>query len=158
MDRATRRIGVFILSLAGIGQAAYMLAYRQRIIDSIACPLFGEGCKTVGRSRQSAHYGIPNAAIGAAAYVLMALLALLSGYRPRTGVLLPLARAAVAGGAVAASVLLVREQVVTVRAWCFWCLTSGLTNLAMFMLSLADAVPTLRAIARSLRRSLGSAS
>lgn len=146
------------MSLAGIGQAAYMLAYRQRIIDSIACPLFGEGCQTVGRSRQSALRGIPNAAIGIAIYALMAILALLNGDRwRRTAALLPLARTTVASCAVAASVLLVREQAVTVRAWCFWCLTSGLTNLAIFLLCFADAGPALRAIVGSFRRFLGNA-
>jgi uncharacterized membrane protein len=156
MDRATRRLGVVVLSLAGIGEALYMLAFRQRLIDSLACPLFGEGCEIVGRSRQSAHLGIPNAAVGLAAYAAMGLLALWGGRQsPRTATPSSLALAAVAGSAVAASGLLVLEQAFRVRAWCFWCLAAGLTNLAIFLLSLADATPAFRAVARLARRSLG---
>jgi uncharacterized membrane protein len=154
MNRQSRRAGIIVLSLVGIAHAIYMLAFRQRIINTLACPLFGEGCEIVGRSRQSAHFGIPNAAVGVAAYSAMGLLALLNGGRsPRTAALSSLALAAVAGSAVAASGVLALEQALRVRAWCFWCLTSGLTNLAIFLLSVADAVPAVRTVLKCFSRS-----
>jgi uncharacterized membrane protein len=142
MNRERRRVGVVALSLAGIGQALYLLAFRQRLINTLACPLFGDGCEIVARSRQSAHFGVPNAVVGVAAYAALGFLAWRSGGRsPRTGDPASLALAALSGGAIVASGLLAREQALRVRAWCFWCLTSGLTNLAIFLLAVAADEP-----------------
>ena len=66
------RLGIAGLSLVGVADALYMLAYDQGLIDSLVCPFFGEGCNIVGRSEHAKHFGVPNAAGGILGYAAMA--------------------------------------------------------------------------------------
>jgi uncharacterized membrane protein len=126
------------LSALGMGDALYMLAYEEGLIDSLVCPFFGEGCNIVGRSRQARHFGVPNAAVGALAYGVLGILALaprgedleIAGHDVRT-----LAIQSIGAAAVAASAFLLWEQVTKVRALCFWCLGSAAINAAVLKLS-----------------------
>ena len=140
MSLRARRSAIAVLSVFGMAEALYMLAHSRHLIDSLFCPIFGEGCDVVGRSKQATHFGVPNSAAGVVAYAAMALLAVWAGDRtPREAPVWPLGLAALSTGAMAASAYLVWAQARKVRAWCFWCLTSALINLAVFILSLIDA-------------------
>lgn len=119
------------LSLLGLADALYMLAYHEGWIDRMWCPFFGRGCEIVGRSPQARHAGVPNAAVGALGYAGMAALAATDA----SGTLPALGLAALATGAVAASAALTREMAVRVRAWCFWCLLSAGINAAICALA-----------------------
>jgi len=127
-----------------MADALYMLAYEEGLIDSLVCPFFGEGCNIVGRSKQARHFGIPNAAVGAVAYGVLGALALapagenveIAGRDGRA-----LAVQAIGGAAVAASGFLLWEQVVNVRALCFWCLSSAAINAAVLKLSFQTRRP-----------------
>jgi uncharacterized membrane protein len=111
------------LSALGFADALYMLAYHEGWIDRMWCPFFGEGCEIVGRSPEAKHAGVPNAAVGAAGYAAMAVLAAADGETPAAGSL-----AVVATAAVAASAGLTWTMATRVRAWCFWCLVSAGIN------------------------------
>ncbi len=126
-----------VLSSLGLLDALYMLAYHEGWIDSLVCPFFGEGCEQVGRSRYARHFGVPNAAAGAAGYAAMAGLALWETRRPPPR-WRRLALGGLAVGAAAASAFLTWEQAVRVRAWCFWCLGSAVINLTLVPLALAE--------------------
>jgi uncharacterized membrane protein len=133
------RLPIAALSALGLADALYMLAYEEGLIDSLVCPFFGEGCNVVGRSRYARHFGVPNAAVGAAAYGILGTLALWPG-RP-AGLPAPvraLTTRLIAGAAVAASALLIWEQAAKVRAWCFWCLSSAAINAGILLLALRD--------------------
>jgi uncharacterized membrane protein len=149
MSRRARRLAIAGLSILGFVDALYMLAYEERLIDSLVCPFFGEGCNIVGRSAHARHFGVPNAAVGALGYAALATLALWSGDQPPARRPWPaLAVGAIATSAAAASAFLTWEQGAKVRAWCFWCLTSAALNAAILPLALGDAVPAWRSLRR----------
>ncbi|MBI2835258.1 MAG: hypothetical protein HYX76_12610 [Acidobacteria bacterium] len=144
-----KRLLVVTLSLAGLADALYMLAYTEGLIDHLACPFFGPGCEIVGRSKHAKHFGIPNSAVGALGYGAMATLATWSGDRtPEQRPLQPLALAAISGGAAAASAWLTYEMHAKVKAWCFWCLTSAAINAIILPLAVADGLRAWRALSR----------
>jgi hypothetical protein len=60
-----------------------MLAFTEGVLDTMACPFFGDGCAKVGRSPHVRELGVPHAAIGVLGYALMTLLALSEGGAPR---------------------------------------------------------------------------
>lgn len=138
MGGRTRRWAIAGLSLLGVIDSLYMLAYKEGAIDSLWCPFFGEGCNIVGRSEHARHFGVPNAAAGAGAYAAMGALALWQG-RKGGRMWQTRALAGLAVGAAAAGAFLTWEQATRVRAWCFWCLTSAGINAAILSLSLAEA-------------------
>jgi uncharacterized membrane protein len=121
------------LALLGMADSIYMLSYHLGLIDSLACPFFGEGCNRVGRSPHARHFGVPNAAVGVAGYATMATLAAVSerrkGWRWPSRLL-----AATSLSAFGASAFLTWEQPFRVGAWCFWCLSSAAINLAILLL------------------------
>jgi uncharacterized membrane protein len=132
------------LSLLGLADALYMLAYHEGWIDRMWCPFFGEGCEVVGRSPEARHAGVPNAAVGAAAYAGMAALAAVDERVRKTGAshrasaaeaLPALGLAGISTAAVAASAALTWEMGTRVRAWCFWCLASAGINVALCALA-----------------------
>lgn len=133
-----RRLAIAALSTLGFVDSLYMLAYEEGLIDSLACPFFGEGCEIVGRSEAARHFGVPNAAVGALAYGAMATLSLWQSETPRAQrPWQARALTLLAGGAALASALLTHEQARKVRAWCFWCLLSAAINAALLPLALA---------------------
>lgn len=120
------------LATLGVLDAAYMLAFTEGVIDRIVCPFFGDGCAKVGRSPHARTLGVPHAAVGVLGYAVMAVLALLRGETRQPALV------TTAAGAVTASAYLTWKQAARVRAWCFWCLTSALVNVAILTLSVLD--------------------
>jgi uncharacterized membrane protein len=151
--RAWRRLAVAGLGLAGVADALYMLAFHEGLIDSLACPFFGEGCEKVGRSPEGEKLGIPHAAAGAVVYAGMAALALWGGDRPpRRRPWQPLALGAVAGASVAAHAYFAYAMKYKVKAWCFWCLTSTALSTSILALSAQDAVEAAQSLKLPPRR------
>lgn len=145
-ERAAR-LGIAGLSLIGVADALYMLAYDEGLIDSLVCPFFGEGCNIVGRSEHATHFGVPNAVVGTLGYAAMAALALWSGDKPpERRPVQSLSLAAIAAAAFGTSIYLTWEQAAKVKAWCFWCLLSAGINLAIVPLASRDGWTSLRAI------------
>jgi uncharacterized membrane protein len=141
------RLGIAGLSMVGFADALYMLAYDEGLLESLACPFFGEGCNIVGRSEHAVHFGVPNAAVGAVGYAAMAVLALWTGNKPptrRPWQLISLAATSLA--AFIASVFLTWEQAKKVKAWCFWCLSSAAVNALIFPVALWQGARALRAL------------
>lgn len=121
--------------------ALYMLAFHEGLIDRLMCPFFGKGCEIVGRSQQARHFGIPNAAVGAMGYAVMATLAVWSGDKTSRR-WQSLGLVGTSSLAALASAILTWEQGARVKAWCFWCLTSAVINAAILALSLDAAART----------------
>jgi uncharacterized membrane protein len=133
-DRALS-VALGFLSLAGIAVAGYVLAARY---DAAQLLCSTGGCETVQSSSYAELLGIPVAALGLTAYVLIAATAWLDGPWART------AGAALALGAVLFSAYLLVVQLVVIEAVCDWCIAN-------------DAVVSLVAIVALLRLRLGSA-
>lgn len=139
MNARWRRWTIAGLSTLGLLDSLYMLAYHEGWIDSLVCPFFGEGCNTVGRSKQARHFGVPNAAVGAAGYVAMGTMALMGGrMAPSPDRLRKVGLAGTSTAAAVASVYLTWEQKSKVKAFCFWCLTSAVINAALLPLAMAE--------------------
>lgn len=139
MSARWRRWTIAGLSTLGLLDSLYMLAYHEGWIDSLVCPFFGEGCNTVGRSKQARHFGVPNAAVGAAGYAAMGTLALTGGRSSSAPERLrKIGLAGTSSAAALASIYLTWEQKSKVKTFCFWCLTSAAINAVILPLALAE--------------------
>jgi uncharacterized membrane protein len=113
-DRALR-VALFAASLAGAVVAGYVLASRWA--DSGLICSTG-GCETVQSSAYAELLGLPVAAFGVVAYLLVAVLAVGGGTHPRVGA------AAVALAAAAFSGYLLVIQLVVIDTVCDWCIAN----------------------------------
>ncbi|MGH2372100.1 MAG: vitamin K epoxide reductase family protein [bacterium] len=122
-----------MLSLAGLGVSIYIW-YKQVTTGPVAC--IGRGCATVIRSRYGRLLGVPNGAWGVIFFggLLGAVIAgaLIPGFEPVLTRLAALATAI----ALILFVYLTYLQVVVLRTFCSWCLTSAGLTLAIFLVLL----------------------
>jgi uncharacterized membrane protein len=139
-----------MLAVLGLADALYMLSYTGGLVGSLACPFFGEGCNTVGRSSHAKHLGVPNAAVGAVGYAAMAAMALWAGdHPPGRRPWPPLALSAASLSAFTAGLFLTWEQATKVKAWCFWCLSSTAINALILPMALREGWLALRSLRRT---------
>jgi uncharacterized membrane protein len=131
-----QRVPICILAGCATLIAAYMALYQWRLVDSAWDPLFGEGTKNVLDSEvartMDRWIGIPDAALGAFAYLADAVLGMAGSarrwqYRPWLVILfgidvIPLG--------VVSSVLVVLQATV-VGHWCFLCLVTAVISLIL---------------------------
>lgn len=134
----SQRIPICILAALGFIIAAYMALYQWRLISDVWDPIFGDQTLRVLDSNVSRllhrWVGIPDAALGAIAYLGDAIFGLAGStrrwqYRPWMVVLfgidvIPL-------GLVSA--ILVGLQFTIVGAWCFLCLVSAIISLVLIV-------------------------
>ena len=114
-DRALRAV-VLALSLVGATVAGYILAAR---LGGSELYCSTGGCETVQSSKYAEVFGIPVAALGLGAYVVVAG-SLLAGAAGRV-----LAAAVAVAGVVFSAYLLV-VQLAVIEAVCSWCLLNDL--------------------------------
>ena len=136
------RMAAALFALLGALVALYLLLYDLGV-SSLACPI--SGCEVVQASAYSKLFGVPVAAFGVAGFaaLLATAVAGLSGERwlglPVQGTLVALSSA----GVLAYLVLTALEAFV-IRAWCFWCVTSSLMMLGVWVSGLAGALARAR--------------
>lgn len=129
MTDRTLRLAVAALALAGAAVAAYVLSARWGDAQLLCST---GGCETVQSSPYAEVVGIPVAALGLAAYLLIGATAFAGGLLARA------AGAALALGAVIFSAYLLVVQLAVIGAVCDWCVAN-------------DAIATLVAVAALLR-------
>lgn len=132
-----------VLALLGLADSGYLL-WQHRAAISTFCPT--AGCAAVTQGVYSEIMGIPLAAIGVAAYLLLLALSVMAvalDSRRVLGVML-----AISGIGVAVSAWLVYLQVAVIESICSWCVLSAFTMTSIFALSLS-ALLTIRAPQRS---------
>lgn len=132
----SQRIPICILAAVATWIAAYMGLYQWRLIDSVWDPMFGDSTQKVLDSKVAQtmdHWiGIPDAALGAFAYLGDAILGLAGStrrwqYRPWMVILfgidvIPL-------GVVSAVLVILQGTVV--GYWCFLCLVTAIISLIL---------------------------
>ena len=132
----SQRIPIAILAMIGFAISAYLALFEWGLISSVWDPRFGEGTERVLTSdvahRLHRWFGIPDAAMGAVAYLGDAVLGMAGStrrwqYRPWMVILfgidvIPL-------GAVSAVLVLMQSTVV--GYWCFLCLCSAAISLIL---------------------------
>jgi uncharacterized membrane protein len=131
------RAGIGALAAVGLGLTAYLLYVRQTG-TTLTCTT--GGCETVQSSRYSEVFGVPVAALGLVAYVVLLATACLRSDLAR------LAQAVVALSAFAFSAYLVYVQLHVIGAVCDWCVvsdvvTTGATALVLLRLRAATMSP-----------------
>lgn len=137
MSERSNRIASAALALVGIGSTVYLLSVRASGA-TLSCTT--GGCETVQSSPYSEMFGLPVAALGLVAYVVLLGAALARGDLAR------LSGAVVALAAFAFSAYLVGVQVAVIGALCDWCLaidavTTALAALALLRLRPAGDTP-----------------
>lgn len=131
--RAWRWLPVLpVLALFGLADSGYLL-WRHRAETPGFC--LTEGCDVVNQGAYSEIWGIPLAAFGIGAYLLLLVLSIAAVMvisRRILGVI-----AAIAGIGVALSAWLIYLQVAVIKSICSWCVLSALTMTSLFALSLS---------------------
>lgn len=123
----SRRLPVALLALIGCGLATYLTLFQWHSTASVWDPLFGpQSSEAVLTSRWTGWLPLPDATLGALAYLVEAILVLLGGrQRWRTEPWLVIVFGLVLAGLALTSLVLVLTQVFLVRALCTLCLCSA---------------------------------
>ena len=141
-----QRRWVAAAALAGFGVATYLALVQLGVVPAWD-PLFGaRSSRAVLFSPLARRLPFPDAAAGAVAYLLEALLVTLGGdERAQARPWLVLAYAAVALGLGVAGVALTVAQPVVAGAWCTLCLASAAISVALVVPALREARVSLQA-------------
>ncbi len=118
MSDRTLRLGLIVVSVAGVGVAAY-LTYVHYQPDSLICT-GGGGCEKVQDSQYSVLAGIPVAVLGLGTWLAALALAVWDSELARTLL------AALAVVALAFALYLVVLQLFVIDAICVWCMVNDL--------------------------------
>lgn len=121
-----------LLALLGLADSGYLL-WQHRTAISAFCP--ARGCDLVNQGEYSEIGGIPLAAIGVVAYLLLFALAVVAMTLSNRRVLEVML--VIAGIGVAASAWLVYLQVAVIESICSWCVLSAFTMTSIFVLILS---------------------
>ena len=153
----SQRVPICLLAAVAFVIATYMALYQWRLISDVWDPIFGEQSKRVLDSEVSERmrywFGMPDAALGAIAYLGDAIFGLAGStrrwqYRPWMVILfgvdvIPL-------GIVSA--VLVFMQGAVVGAWCFLCLVTAVISLVLVYLAYDEVWSCLVYLRRVWRR------
>jgi len=147
-SRPSRRRLVAGLAIAGCLIASYLTLYQLHVLTSVWDPLFGDGSERVLTSSLSRALPVPDAALGAVAYLVEAVLEL-SGRRDRwySQPWLVFAVAVVAAGLGLSAIALVISQPILAGTFCMLCLASAVLSLTVAAL----VAPEVRAAAAAYR-------
>jgi len=132
-----RRMGVALLSLAGLLISAYLWMFKHGYIGTLAC---GTGaCETVQLSSYSSFLGVDVALLGMVGYLLFLGVSLVGVQptwleRPEPSRLLVL----LAGGALLFAAYLTGLELFVIHAICRWCVASAVIVVLIFALSVLD--------------------
>lgn len=143
----SRRIPVIVLSLAGFAIAMTLTLFQLDVLDSIWDPFFGDGSRRVLTSSVSQALPIPDASLGAVAYLLEAIMESLGGTdRWHKHPWIVAMAALIAGGLGLAAIGLIAAQALVVGAFCTLCLCSAAISLIIAALVAPEAVAAVRAL------------
>jgi uncharacterized membrane protein len=136
---------VAALALVGCAVSSYLALYQAGVVHTAWDPFFGRGSAEVLTSPLSRALPVPDAAFGAVAYAVEAVLELAGPHgRWRTRPWLVLAVGATAAGFAVASLGLVVSQPLLTGTWCTLCLTSAAVSFAVAALVREEVVATVR--------------
>lgn len=154
----SHRIKVALLACVGAILAAYMSLYQLHLIDSVWDPVFGQGTERMLTSKvadvMNLVFHVPDALLGALAYVVEIILALAGSsrrwqYRPWLVVWFGLNVV----GLAFVSAALVCAQGLIVHSWCFLCLITAAVSFSLLALSVEEVYACLHYLWRVWKHS-----
>ena len=142
----TRRQILALLAVVGICIALYLTLYKFGVIGVLSCSI--GSCEMVNTSKWSMLFGLPIAAWGLGAYVVLLVLAIVGGSESREESV-PIAQllVALAGFSVLFSAWLTYLELFVIHAICIWCLSSA----ALWVVILGVCLADLRTVSRATR-------
>ena len=157
----SHRLPVAALALVGCAISTYLTLYQWHITTSVWDPIFGTGSsEAVLTSFVSRYMPLPDATLGALAYLIEAIATMAGGVqRSRSSPWLVLVFGLVLVGLALTSLALVLIQVFLVHALCSLCLTSAAISFVTVSLGRDELVDTMRHViaARSRGTSIWTA-
>lgn len=131
------RMGIALLAMGGVVLALYLALYKYGLIGELSCSV--GSCETVQTSRWALLLGLPVAAWGAGAYLIVLALAL-AGLQPAWADSRAISWALVLfnGWNVLFSGWLTYLELFVIDAICMWCVISAVLMLVIFVLSVID--------------------
>jgi type IV secretory pathway VirB3-like protein len=148
----SERLPLIGLATIGFGIAGYLALVQLGEIGRAWEPFFGRGSETILHSGVSRLLPVPDAALGAAGYLLDAVSGGIGGRgRWRTQPWVVVLFGIAVGPLGAVSLLLVILQPVLFNAWCTLCLASALVSLLMIGPAMDELLASLQVLARERR-------
>lgn len=153
----SQRVPIAVLAAVGFVISCYLALYQWGLIDSVWDPVFGDGTERVLTSDTSKTmhrwFGIPDAALGALAYLGDAIFGMIGStrrwqYRPWAVILFGLD--VIPLGIVSA--ILVFMQGTVVGYWCFLCLVTAVISLILVPLAFDEVWATIAYLKRVRRK------
>lgn len=144
-----QRIPIIILALIGTGIATYLALYQLEILPSVWEPFFGSGSEKILNSSVSNILPIPDAALGAIAYLVDVVAGVIGGsgrWRKMPWIVVVFGVAVGPLGLV--SILLVILQPVLFDSWCTLCLASAVVSLTMIGPAMDEMLASLQYLKR----------
>jgi hypothetical protein len=149
----SQRIPIALLATVGFLIASYLALYQWGVFGTVWEPFFGDGSRKILNSGVSEALPIPDAALGASAYLLDAVAGLAGGRRRwRTMPWLVVLFGMLVGPLGIVSVMLVVFQPVLYGAWCTLCLASAAISLAMIGPAMDEFLASLQHLKRERAR------
>lgn len=149
----SRRIPIVLAALAGFCIATYLTLFQLKVIGSVWEPFFGDGSRKVLTSGVARSLPVPDAALGATAYLLDVVAGLIGGRsRWRTMPWIVIVFGFVVGPVGAVSIMLVILQPVVYGAWCTLCLASATISLLIIGPVMHEVLASLQELRRVQRR------
>lgn len=145
----SQRLPIVGLALLGVGIATYLALWQYDAISDVWEPFFGRGSERILDSELSYVLPIPDAALGAAAYLADAIAGLIGGrQRWRTMPWIVVVFAVLVGPLGAVSIGLVVAQPVMYDSWCTLCLASAVVSVVMIPPAMDEALASLQHLRR----------
>jgi hypothetical protein len=136
----SQRLRIGALALVAAGVSLYLAAYQWGWVDGVWDPLFGDGTETVllssASETMSRFIGVPDAGLGAWAYLTEAVLAVAGSTRRwqfRPWLVMLFGLDVIPLGIVSATLVVL--QGVAVGAWCTLCLLTAVISLVLVVLA-----------------------
>ena len=143
------RLPIVALAIAGFLVASYLAAFQLGLIGDVWEPFFGTGSRQILTSGVSRLLPVPDAAFGAAGYLLDALTGLAGGSRRwRTMPWIVVLFGIAVGPLGAVSILLVILQPALFDTYCTLCLASAVVSVAMIGPALDEVLASLQHLRR----------
>lgn len=143
------RMPIILLAIIGTAIAGYLAIYQLGIVNAVWEPFFGNGSQKILNSSISDILPIPDAALGAIAYIVDAITGVIGGTRRwRTMPWMVILFGIAVGPLGLISILLVVLQPVLFDSWCTLCLASAVVSVCMIGPAMDEMLASLQYMKR----------